>query len=263
MLPLVLADGWPTVMDTLYSLLMQCFDGSGRGGGGGRSKESIGLCLLVAASAKASTHSRRAAASRLAQLSSQLEHEVVYPMQALNEAVYDRQGVGEREQLEFSDGTGLWRMVCRQGMVSTVLQPSLNLPLTSPEEEGEPEAMHGHPPPPPPRGGGGGGDSGEEEKEEEEKEGGWAEKGKGACARSCEGGRRVVAVVEAVSTVADDTGMIDLDDTVMIDLGDGVILTSKRVPVPACFCDDEREEAAEGKEEEADSGGGARFHPPY
>jgi len=40
-------------------------------------------------------------------------------------------------------------------------------------------------------------------------------------------------------------------------------LPSKRVPVPAGFCDDEREEPPEGKEEAADAGGGARFHPPY
>jgi hypothetical protein len=137
-------------------------------------------------------------------------------MQALNEAVkkvYDRQGVGERARLELSDGTGLWWMVCTQGMrvVSTVLQASLTFPLTSPEEEGDPEAMHPHLPPP-------GGDSHEEE----------------------------------------DSG----DDTVMIDLGDGIILTSKRVPVPAGFCDDEREEAAEGKEEEPDAGGGARSSHP-
>jgi hypothetical protein len=65
--------------------------------------------------------------------------------------------------------------------------------------------------------------------------------------------------VEAEETEADDT--VSIDDTVMIDLGDGIILTSKRVPVPAGFCDDEREEAAEGKEEEADGGGGARLHP--
>jgi hypothetical protein len=253
MLPRVLADGWPSVIDSLYSLLMQCFDGSGSGGGGGRTEESIALCLLVAASSKASSHSRSAAAARLAQLARQLEHQVVYPMQALNEAVYDKQGVGERERLELSDGTRLWRMVCTQPMrvLSTVLQASLTLPLTSAEEEGDAEAMLPHPPPP-------GGDSGEEEEEEEE-EGGGGEKGKGACVRSCESGRGVAAEVEAEETEADDT--VSIDDTVMIDLGDGIILTSKRVPVPAGFCDDEREEAAEGKEEEADGGGGARLHP--